>query len=329
MHLNESIEIATDAMDSTRTIGVELELHSYDNNQLFHRLHDELNNAGLDTTINLYSHRGGNPNGWHIKNDGTGSEYSIREIVSPPLKSVDMVKQLHLLLFTLHQVSKENIANGGRGFAVNVKCGLHVHHCGKKYLTSRGARNYKKFKYLVQHFVKNEQNFDSMVSESRRHNINSFCGTNAGRLDSNIDSLIDDYNFRYAKLNLHSFAGHKTIEIRSHQGTLNFAKIVYWLAFTQALVIRAERKVTRTVSAHQAPMIDYMLASGWGSHYKPAGRVVGGFLPKNEACERLCLYILNRVIHFGVQRSFVLHSRADVEGARISHLEVNAGLSLA
>ena len=45
---------------------------------------------------------------------------------------------------------------------------------------------------------------------------------------------------RYTKLNLQSYSRYGTCEFRGHQGTLDYTKIVAWVALTQNLVLKAK-----------------------------------------------------------------------------------------
>ena len=300
MNIQKAEMIANDAMNLKRKMGIELELSCEHDSSPFNTLHERLNDRGINTTINLRSHYGSNPNGWHIKRDGTPSNPPIFEIVSPPLCAIEMFNQLKVVIDIINEMKL-----GGTPFSVHKKCGLHIHHHAPKFTKSRGGRNYKRFKYLMNHFVKNEHNFDSMVAKSRRKSENGYCETNECNLDRNIDVLIDYDCERYRKLNLHSYSKHKTIEFRGHQGTLNFAKIVYWCAFTQACLERSHREVKRT-EGYQSPMINYMLASGWGEHYE------GGILPKNDGCQQLIYYICATMQKFEVQQPPIVYNRNEI-----------------
>ena len=107
---------------------------------------------------------------------------------------------------------------------------------------------------------------------------------------------------RYRKMNLQSFSKYGTVEIRQHQGTLNWLKIVNWMIFTQALVTRSYRKVTET-EGYDNPMHNYILASKWATEYK------GGLMATSQEAEHFLLWLRDRMEHYEVQKPFTLYTR--------------------
>jgi hypothetical protein len=135
-----------------------------------------------------------------------------------------------------------NLLNS-RGFKVNSTCGLHIHINIKKNLEY--LKKILKFYSIYEDFI-------FMILPKSRHN-NSYCSKinkmiNVNNIDDiknffDLEKLIyklnnreelkqikkEKYsNSRYCWLNLHSFFYRKTLEFRSHSGTLNPKKINSW-----------------------------------------------------------------------------------------------------
>ena len=272
--------------DSTKKMGIELEFNGKSREAIDQAI-DTIREQGVKIGLERYNHT--TKDYWKLITDASlnasrGEESFMLELVSPPLNSNEMGLQLMKITNVFNLM----------GFSVNSSCGFHIHHEAPRFSP-------KRLKYLVNHFVKNEANFDSIVSPSRRNS--RWASSNKSRLKSSVDSQgVSDTLSRYHKLNLQSYPKYGTIEFRQHQGTLDFEKIVNWAIFTQALVTRSYRKVTET-EGYDNPMHNYILASGWGTENQ------GAIYPKTEHNQDFLIWLKARMEHFGVQDSFKLTMR--------------------
>lgn len=131
---------------------------------------------------------------------------------------------------TLKKAIKSLDAVGAR---VNSTCGLHV-HIGAAKLTGEQYVN------VFKNYQKLERLIDSFMAPSRRGN----CRWAASLLDKDFSNCRGNYDIRrtvfhgdrYYKVNAESFARHKTIEFRQHQGSTNYKKIEMWVKFCAKLV---------------------------------------------------------------------------------------------
>ena len=126
------------------------------------------------------------------------------------------------------------------GAQVNISTGLHVHI---------GAANLSDEAYInvFKNYQKLERVIDTFMARSRRANNSQWCRTLQGRnfmwctTKSDIfDAMNGD---RYFKVNACSYARHKTIEFRQHQGSTDFEKISNWVNFCAKLVAWSKKNV--------------------------------------------------------------------------------------
>ena len=93
---------------------------------------------------------------------------------------------------------------------------------------------------VFKNYQKLERLIDSFMAPSRRGN----CHWAASLLDKDFSNCRGNYDIRrtvfhgdrYYKVNAESFARHKTIEFRQHQGSTNYKKIEMWVKFCAKLV---------------------------------------------------------------------------------------------
>lgn len=163
------------------------------------------------------------------------SDSSIRgknpiECVSPVLTGKDGMKSLENCCKALNEA----------GAQVNISTGLHVHI---------GAANLSDEAYInvFKNYQKLERVIDTFMARSRRANNSQWCRTLQGRnfmwctTKSDIfDAMNGD---RYFKVNACSYARHKTIEFRQHQGSTDFEKISNWVNFCAKLVAWSKKNV--------------------------------------------------------------------------------------
>lgn len=267
--------------DQKRKVGIELEFDAISRENLGNAI-IAIREQGVDISIENYNHN--TRNYWKIVTDASLRGQCPYELVSPPLSPLEMAFQLQIILDAFNELE----------MSVNASMGFHIHHEAPRFSP-------KRLKYLVNHFVKNEANFDSIVSPSRR--TSQWCASNKRLLKTSINSQgVNDEISRYHKMNLQCFSRYGTVEIRQHQATLNWVKIVNWLIFTQALVTRSYRKVTET-DGYDNPMHNYILASKWATEYK------GGLMATSQEAEHFLLWLRDRMEHYGVQKPFTMYTR--------------------
>lgn len=171
---------------------------------------------GLSSEFNVFYGVGyhGRPEGYDMHNmyhwmqtyDGSLDLYG--EYVSPILQGEKGFS-------ILKQMCKALIQSGA---TVNKRCGLHV-HVDREHFS--GREHVHRFTDLYKHM---EKEMDTIVSPSRRESRNSYCRS----LES-----YDPRSGRYGKVNL---TRDSTVEVRHHQGTLNYNKIFNWIKIIHYLV---------------------------------------------------------------------------------------------
>lgn len=201
------------------TFGVEMEC--------VHANREALVEAGRNNVVDIHSegyNHVDNKSYFKIVHDGSVSgDIDPNEVVSPILNG--NVCGLNLL-------KRATQALGEVGAKVNKTCGLHV-HIGAKSMTE------KQYVNVFKNYQKLESLIDSFMAPSRRGS-NAFYADSLKSFDFSRCSTISDVSnlipSRYYKVNPKSFARHRTIEFRQHQGTVNFEKISMWVKFCAKLV---------------------------------------------------------------------------------------------
>lgn len=270
MNQNTAQNIAR-TMNHDRRIGVELEFWLPEANK--QKLTDALRASGLPLRVC----------DWHVaRNDSAAPVWTIKpdgslnrnrpagcvgmEVTSCPLSAPDLFRELERVIACLDQA----------GAFVNKRCGFHVHHEGTKYTA-------KRLQNLLNFVVKSEDAMDKLVAPSRRENRSHWCASNKELLDvsqyvrqlstphpklrgTRACEILRGDDIRYRKLNVKCFKGseHGTIEFRQHQGTTNFGKVVFWVAFTQAIIERCMTSVPQSIS-YQNPMHNVLIQIKWAT----------------------------------------------------------------
>lgn len=169
---------------------------------------------------------------WKIVSDGSLGDY-LRgiEVVSPVLHGEDGIREAEQVTRTLEDL----------GCTVSRKCGFHVHVGVGPNPDINFWRN------IVKLYAMFEPVLDSLMPPSRRGSANPYCQsltqTNLTRLAS--ASTLSDVRFaarmngRFYKLNLESFARHRTVEFRQHSGTLHADKVSNWIRVCLRIVAKA------------------------------------------------------------------------------------------
>jgi len=205
--------------------------------------------------------------------------YVGREYVSPPLQPSQLFRQLFKVLEVLER----------NGVKVRKTCGLHV-HCDAKGYTP------KRLQYVINHAVKSEQAIDKMLAPSRRGD-SPYSRSMRSMLDTAIcqdtGRVRSGGEFRYRNVNLTAFDKHGTIEFRQHQGSLDFGKIVCWIALCQATTERCRLKIPRTES-YQNPMHNVLIALKVAT-----ANIDGTIKPVHAEFRPVIQHVIERMHHFG------------------------------
>lgn len=208
-----------------RKFGVEIE-YIGDN----HSVEREMTARGLICNVEGYNHQI-RRNTWKIVTDASVS--GGYELVSPPLSGQDGLNQL--------EKACEALAAGGA--RVSRACGLHVHH-------DVSDLDAPAFGRLARGWSRNQSATDRLVAASRRssqwaqpleeHEVRHIEAL-ASMEDQVVRSHLSGYRInRYRSLNVACYPRYGTVEIRQHQGTLNFKKIAAWMAYGQAFIAAAQ-----------------------------------------------------------------------------------------
>lgn len=155
------------------------------------------------------------------------SDASIRgenpiECVSPVLSSKGGFVKLRNACKTINEA----------GAMVNRSTGLHV-HIGAENLTD------DQYTAVFVNYQKLEGVIDTFMAPSRRGNNSQWCRTLQDYqfvFGKSKETLAMAMGTRYLKVNPLSYARHKTIEFRQHQGTTDYKKISMWVRFCAKLV---------------------------------------------------------------------------------------------
>lgn len=200
--------------------------------------------AGINAVNESYNHN--TRRHWKLVPDASVRSIGngCGELVSPPLRGEAGLLQLELAVTTLQNA----------GASVNVTTGIHVHH-------DMAGLNGSEIAAFVTLWSDRQTAIDSLVSESRRGNRNTYCRNlsdselrsiqfdliNTGRINQHIE--------RFRKINVMSYPKYGTVEIRQHQGSLDGAKLRHWILFGQALITAAKTHVEGNIRVDLADML--------------------------------------------------------------------------
>lgn len=168
-----------------------------------------------------YNHRDNN-HYYKFVSDGSIQGENPIECVSPILKGKEGLESLKNCCKSLNEA----------GACVNRSTGLHVHIGAANFSDEHYVNVFHNYKML-------EGVIDSFMALSRRANNNGYCKS---LRDHNFYSwynkrdVMSELGSRYHKVNAESYARHKTIEFRQHQGSTDFKKISAWVEFLIKLV---------------------------------------------------------------------------------------------
>lgn len=205
-----------------------------------------LQSAGLDCSAPGYTHRV--MSSWKVVTDA--SVYNGGELVSPPLSGAAGLRALKTACEAL-------VAAGAR---VSTACGLHVHHDVNDLSAPQLGR-------LFRNWADTQAATDQLVSASRRNS--RWAQPLRTREVEHVEALPSvsharnhfAYVDRYRSLNVAAYPRYGTVEVRQHQGTINFTKIASWIAYGQAQIAAAKAGVALSSrSAHD--LLDQLAAHG-------------------------------------------------------------------
>jgi hypothetical protein len=226
--------------------GIELECFGVAQSTVMQALRD----AGINTMITGYSGR--EYQVWQVKSDCSIQGANGFEVVSPILEGEAGIADLVKVCNVLKQLNAQ----------VNKSCGFHVHHNAADW-------GIQKFRNLFKRFAKFEGALDSVQPDSRRANMNRYCGSvikTFAEIDNctTVRQLSELYGHsRYYKLNLQSFFRMGSVEFRHHSGTIEADKVEQYVRLTYAMVQDAAdhtavKNFTKPTTAKEA--LDTMLA---------------------------------------------------------------------
>lgn len=216
------------SVSGTRRFGIEIECIANTN-----ELIEIARENGLNIQTEDYNHH--TRRHWKIVTDGSlhyrggRAGYSPIEIVSPPLSGPEGMEEVEKMCLSLRQANT----------IINRSCGLHVHHDASD-VTLAGVRT------LAQNWCNNQLAIDTVLSPSRRADgENSYCMSftqeycNRITARRNLSEAMDAAGTRYLSLNFTSYSRHGTIEVRQHQGSIEFSKISHWILLGQLMIAKS------------------------------------------------------------------------------------------
>jgi putative amidoligase enzyme len=159
-------------------------------------------------------------NGWSVSSDG--SEYEVR---TPPLSGPNGFKSVKKFL--------ELVKN--RGARTTHYDGLHVHHDGPEFINNDAL-----VVHLVENWLTNQEEIMKMA-HGRRKNSGACPVWNQEALNNlkNVGFWSQRNHFVRRNLNIGSLIRKGTIEIRLHEGTLEYEHILSWVRFGQSFIAKA------------------------------------------------------------------------------------------
>jgi hypothetical protein len=167
-----------------------------------------LRNAGFSSWANLTT-----------GDSSLTSSYSGIEIKSPILQGEDGFSELKKVF---------DLLNAER-FWIDSTCGMHIHHDAPEY-----RENFDMTMRLVQSWFENQELIHNMVADYRLEN--DYCPP---WLDGDIDWINTEKSFDSCdrnSLNVTSLHHHGTIEIRLHEGTMDYEEAESWIKFGQSFI---------------------------------------------------------------------------------------------
>ena len=228
---------ASNAIFNGMTFGVEIECYNVNQPELCQYAAA----AGLRMCSERYNHTD-NRSYYKLVSDASISGNDPVECVTPILNGTRGFSSLKSCCNALHAANAK----------VNESTGLHVHVGGIENETQyiNVFKNYRLLENLIDTFMANSRR-DSRWARSLR----PYCFDSCYSIAS-VERVLD-YD-RYFKVNPCSWARHRTIEFRQHQGSTNYEKIKMWARFCIKLVIWSKDNVLTSAPASidEIPFLD-------------------------------------------------------------------------
>lgn len=149
------------------------------------------------------------------------------ELATPPLRGKEGFDKLKFVMDTLN----------GLGCYTTEEDGLHVHHDAPEFtqnieLCIRLVKNWKNNSHLIYQFIDPSRTYDSYDGEGNYWACPAWS-------DAELNELISRKeipNWARHDLNLCALSKHGTVEIRLHEGTLDFEVASSWIKFGQKFI---------------------------------------------------------------------------------------------
>lgn len=234
-------ETAISAQTLRFTMGVEIECFNLNKATVLEALKAQRVKA-IETGYNHTDYK----DTYKLGYDGSIDGHQGCEVVSPILNNLNSLKKVCKVI-------------NEAGAQVNRSCGLHVHFGAKDFTVAQWTR-------IILNYAALESIIDSFMPMSRRGNNNRYCKSIAAASHWVVDARDMDDIFaafrrdRYHKVNVMSFASHKTIEFRHHSGTTDFKKIENWINFLRGLLEYSINNET-LISASSIDEIPFLTAA--------------------------------------------------------------------
>lgn len=201
---------------ATRRFGVEIE----HNGISLDATARALRGAGFEVINEGWTHRVCRE--WKVVPDGSCGN----EAVTPIIRGAQGFASLKTAMGAIREA----------GARVDVRCGMHVH-------LDMSDMNGPEMARFVALYVRHQDDIDNLVPRSRRGNTYAH-RVDTGELDTIIDAFTNNgttparwtQHRRYKTINVMAYPKYGSIEVRQHQGTLNFTKARAWILLMMAMV---------------------------------------------------------------------------------------------
>jgi hypothetical protein len=169
---------------------------------------------------------------WVVGNDG--SEWEIKTGILNGPQGFKKVKQFLELVVGKYDAYVQLRADG-----------LHVHHDAPEFIDNKEPAV-----RLVENWVENQDNILKMVDPCR---VNRYACPKWGRDDLiRLQQSPGTSGFGRKNLNISALTRHGTIELRCHEGTLEYEEVLSWVRFGQSFIGKAVEETDSYVSAATA-----------------------------------------------------------------------------